>query len=327
VPDYTLQRYRGALAIVWHEEGRRCRYSLGTADRASAEAAARDFWQRRSVAGKVHTVGEAVEAYLAAKAEILSIKRARVAWKAAQGYWAQLPIARVDEQAVVGYGRDYRPKCKAITVRNELAVIRAALNWCERKELIAKAPFVQMPKLPPPAVGHLSKAQFRQLLDGAVRPHVRLFLQLAVATGARSNALLDLTWDRVDFGRGLIRMNADGRVQTSKYRATVPMNRMIREALETAKAGALSSFVIEHGREKVASVRKGVEAACKRSGVYATPHMLRHSAAVWMAEARVPMTQIAQYLGHTDSRITERVYARFAPEFLAGAAEATEWGE
>ena len=39
-----------------------------------------------------------------------------------------------------------------------------------------------------------------------------------------------------------------------------------------------------------------------------------------MAEAGVPMAKIAQYMGHSDSRITERVYARFAPEHLKDAA-------
>lgn len=325
MPEYSLQRYRGVLAIVWNEGGRRHRYSLGTSDRASAEAAARSFWQRRAVGGAIDTVGDAVEAYLRAKADMLSIKRAKVAWKAAAGFWAKLPVGRVDKRAAEDYRLKHRPKCKAITVRNELAVIRAALNWAAREQLITSAPFIQMPKLPPPSIGHLSKAEFRQLLDGAARPHVKLFMKLAVATGARSNALLDLTWDRVDFTRGLIKLNAEDRVQTSKYRATVPMNAQIRGALEEAREGALSPYVIEHGREKVGSIRKGFEAACKRSGIVATPHMLRHSAAVWMAEARTPMAEIAQYLGHTDSRITERVYARFSPDFLAGAAEALTW--
>ena len=45
-----------------------------------------------------------------------------------------------------------------------------------------------------------------------------------------------------------------------------------------------------------------------------------------MAEAGVPMTKIAQYLGHTDSRITERVYARFAPDYLREASAAVEIG-
>lgn len=324
MPPYSLQRYRGLYAISWNEDGRRHRYSLGTTDRASAEAAARSFWGRRSVGGAVATVGDAVSRYLEAKEAMLSIRRAQVAWKAAAGFWDQLPIARVDKQAALDYGKS-RPTCRPITIRNELAVIRAALNWCEKESLIEKAPFIQMPKLPPSQVSHLSKEEFRQLLDGAVRPHVRLFMKLAVATGARSNALLDLTWDRVDFQRGRITLNPVDRVQTSKYRATVPMNAQIRASLEEAKAGALSQFVIEHGRDQVASIKKGFAAACKRSGIEATPHMLRHSAAVWMAEDRVPMTQIAQYLGHSDSRITERVYARFSPDFLATAAESLTW--
>jgi hypothetical protein len=35
-----------------------------------------------------------------------------------------------------------------------------------------------------------------------------------------------------------------------------------------------------------------------------------------MAEAGRPMTEIAAVLGHSDSRITERIYARFSPAHL-----------
>lgn len=269
-------------------------------------------------------MGEAVESYLKNKQGIASIKRAEVAWKAAKPFWGGLPVARVDIQTAVDY-RARRHHCRAITVRNELAVIRAALNWAERHKLIEKAPFIQMPALPTAAVRHITKDEFRKLIGGAARPHVKLFLTLAVGTGARSNALLDLTWDRVDFERDLITLNPQERIQTSKYRATVPMNAQLREALIEAKESAMSEYVIEHGREKVGSIKKGFAAACVRSGIKATPHMMRHSAAVWMAEGGIPMAQIARFLGHTDSRITERVYAKFSPEFLAGAAEALTW--
>ncbi|MDY7525534.1 tyrosine-type recombinase/integrase [Sphingomonas sp. 10B4] len=255
---------------------------------------------------------------------MLSIKRAQVAWKAAHEFWDQMPIARVDKQATIDY-RAHRKHCALITVRNELAVIRAALNWAKKEKLIDDAPFVQMPKLPASEIGHLSKVEFRRLIEGAGRPHVKLFMMLAVATGARSNALLDLTWDRIDFERGHIVLNPIGRVQTSKHRATVPMNDQIRVALEEAKEGALSPYVIELGRGKVGSIKKGFAAACKRSGIVATPHMLRHSAAVWMAEDRIPIMEIAQFLGHSDSRVTERVYARFSPDFLAAAARSLTW--
>lgn len=322
--DYRLQRYRDKFAIVWDENGRRHRHSLGTADRAAAEAAARSFWQRRSVGGDYSTVGAVVDAYLVAKVDMASHHRATTAWKAAKAFWGNLPINRVDDTASIDY-RMRRPHCKPITVRNELAVIRAALNWGEKRKLIAKAPFIQMPSVPASTVGHLSKAQFRQVLASALAPHVKLFLQVAVGTGARTNAILDLTWDRVNFDTKLIELNPRDRVQTSKYRATVPMNDQLRAALMDAKAGAMSDFVIEHGRERVASIKKGFAAACRRAGVKATPHMMRHSAAVWMAEAGTPMGQIARFLGHSDSSITERVYARFSPTFLAGAAEALTW--
>lgn len=264
-------------------------------------------------------MGQAVEAYLEAKAGMASHKRAEQCWKAAKPFWGGLPIARVDEHAPLDY-RKRRQHCKPITVRNELAVIRAALNWAEKKKLIGRAPFIKMPSFPASEVGHITKAEFRRLLDAAIMPHIKLFMQVAIGTGARTNAILDLTWDRVDFERNTIKLNPVERVQTSKYRATVPMNPQLRSTLVEAQKGAMSDYVIEHGRERVGSIKKGFAAAARRAGLKVTPHMLRHSAAVWMAEANVPMTQIAQFLGHSDSRITETTYAKFSPSFLTDAA-------
>jgi integrase len=53
--------------------------------------------------------------------------------------------------------------------------------------------------------------------------------------------------------------------------------------------------------------------------------LLRHTAGVWMAEADIPMQKISQYLGHTSTRVTESVYARYSPSFMKDAAEALDW--
>jgi integrase len=90
-------------------------------------------------------------------------------------------------------------------------------------------------------------------------------------------------------------------------------------------SAAVTDWVIEYGGGPVASIKKGFKNAAIRSGIAATPHMLRHSAAVWMAEAGRAMAEIAQYLGHNDQRTTEKTYARFTPDFLRGAAKALEW--
>ena len=100
----------------------------------------------------------------------------------------------------------------------------------------------------------------------------------------------------------------------------MPINDTLLVALIEAKRTSLSPHVIEWGGVRVLSVKKGIAAAAKRAGVRCSPHVLRHTAAVWMAESRVPMAEIAQYLGHENSRTTERVYARFSPDYLQGAA-------
>jgi integrase len=109
---------------------------------------------------------------------------------------------------------------------------------------------------------------------------------LALGTGARNAALLDLTWDRCNFDRDLIDLRNPAITTPHKGRAIVPMNRTVKAALLEAKAGALSDFVIEWAGKKIAAVKRGLKAAAKRADAgHVSPHMLRHSAAVHMAEA------------------------------------------
>ena len=110
--------------------------------------------------------------------------------------------------------------------------------------------------------------------------------------------------------------------QTNKRRPIVPINSSSKAALIEAKSGALSSHVIEWGGYPVKSVKKAIRKAAERSGVICSPHILRHTAGVWMAQSNIPMQKISQYLGHTSSRITERVYARYSPFFMSDAASA-----
>ena len=50
--------------------------------------------------------------------------------------------------------------------------------------------------------------------------------------------------------------------------------------------------------------------------------MLRHSAAVHMAEDGRSMESIAQFLCHDDVNTTRKIYARFSPGYLAQEAKA-----
>ena len=104
------------------------------------------------------------------------------------------------------------------------------------------------------------------------------------------------------------------------------MNKRARRYLKVLKAASTCPFVIEWGGSRVLSVKKGFAAAAKRAGIKnITPHILRHTAASWMAMAGVPMFEISRYLGHSDTRVTERRYAKLSPEYLRKAAKALDF--
>lgn len=322
--DYTVQRFRGGFAIVWRDErGQRHRQTLAAADRIGAEAEARQRWRLGD--RSQWTVGRLIEAYLDDRraAQIASHERQADAWKAMRPIWNDVSPGLIDEEMARGYAA--RRARAAATVRYELGMLAVALRWAKAKKLIADAPAIWRPSPPERRERHLTRAQFRRFLAEVKAPHARLYMVLAIATCARPKALLELTWDRVDFERGLIDLNARGRVQTAKRRPTVPIADYARAALLEAWDIRQSNYVIERGAKPLASIKKAFLAASQRSGVQVTPYTLRHTGAVWRAEDGVPMAEIAQLMGHDDDRTTQKHYARFSPDYLRRAANAGAW--
>lgn len=311
-----------SYCIVWWVDGTRKRHSLNTTDKHEADALARRVWasiNRRAF----ETVGQVVEAYLDTLQGKSDERRKRDGWAAAKPFWGKLGIETVDEQV----SHDYLAwRDRAVnTMRNELSLVRTALHWAERGRFIPKAPKIIVPSPPESSVNHLTKEQFRKFLEGCSGYHVKLFAMLSVATGGRKTAILQSKWSQVDFDRALIQLNPEGRTQNSKYRATVPLNDQIMPVLREARAAALTEYIIEYNGMPIADIKKGIAAASVRSGIKAHPHMFRHSAAVWMAEDRVPMSEIAAFLGHRDINVTIRVYARYHPDYLRTAARSLTW--
>ena len=85
-----------------------------------------------------------------------------------------------------------------------------------REKWIAAAPYVEMPPKPPPRERWLTREEVQRLIHSAKSLHIRLFIVLAYYTTARTGAILDLTWDRVDLERRLIYYAKPGRRETKK---------------------------------------------------------------------------------------------------------------
>lgn len=329
---YALGRRTHGYVVTWRDEGskRRC-YRLGETVEAKARAALIAFAtaHAKASAATAVTVGDIMARYIADRAhDGKSTSKQVVSWKALAPYFAALEPMAIDKALCRRYRADREAAGRRVgTVCTDLSVLRAALNYGVRSHLIARAPHVWLPPQPAPKDVRLTREEAERLIAGTWAPHVRLFVILGLATAARSGALLGLTWDRVDFERGVIHLADPGRARTAKARPTVPMNASVRSALSEARAGALSPYVIEWNGKRVASIKTAFRKASARSGIrQATPHVLRHTAASWMAEDGVPMDVIAQYLGHSNPAITARVYARFSPDYLRDAARSVEVG-
>jgi integrase len=329
--EQRLQRVNGRFFAVWHDDtGKRHRSSLGTDDPSLARTRLAEFARQQAscrMREGAATVGRLYQAYLEDRRSEgrPSVARIADAWKRLAIEFADILPSAITKELCRGYAEKRKAAgARDGTIHVELGYLRAALRRAKRDGLIAEEPYVPLPRKPPPRDASLTKEEARKLLEATGAHHLKLFVILALSTAGRSGALLDLTWNRVDFQRRRIVLNDPDKTVTLKGRATVPMNRMAYAALKEARAGALSPYVIEWAGRRVRSVKKGIAAAARRAGLACSPHVLRHTAAVWMAEAGVPMEEISQYCGHRDMNTTRRIYARYSPDYLQQAARALE---
>jgi integrase len=301
--------FRGSYYAVWIENGETKRRALRTKNRDEAVRALDDY--QRLLDKPEDNAAGIYKAYLADK----GTERAQWAWKRLESHFGPLRPDQIDRPACRKYVTERRKDGVGDgTIWSELTFLRAALRWHD-----ANTPaVVELPSKPPPLDKYLTRGEYERLLSLAETPHIRLFVILALSTAGRMTAILQLTWAQIDFERELIRLG-DG-AKRRKGRATVPMTPRAKEALLAAHASRTCEHVIEYGGVPVLKVRKALARVAAAADLpWATPHIFRHSAAVWMAEDGVPMAEIASVLGHTDSRVTERVYAVHSPAYLRKA--------
>jgi integrase len=235
-------------------------------------------------------------------------------------------------------GQIGRPS-KDSTIRRELAVLRACLNWAAHphRNLIAPAdvPVFALPSEGEPRDRWLTQDEMAKILEaakpefGPTTPAERL-LWLALHTAARVQAIIDLTWDRVDFQTGVIHYDVPGRKKTKKRRASVPMSEQLlkfmkrawREAPRNIAGKLLDPRVVgindRHYAYKL--IRKlTVKAGIAKAG----PNAMRHTAATHMVRNGTSIHYAARVLGNTYA-VTEKHYAKHAPEGLREAVNAIQ---
>jgi integrase len=322
---YSVQKFRGGFALVWWQhdaagERKRHRRQLESQDRKSAEAEARIIWEGAD--DRPWTVGRLMPAYLESIKGKPSHSRREDAWKAMKPYWEHVDPALIDEAMCQAYRATRR--VGEATARYELMQLSTALNWGVSGKKIAARGKTWLPAAPEQKTRHLTRSEFARFFAEVKAQHARTYVMLGLYTIARPTAILQLTWDRVDFMRRLIDFTPPGHIRTAKRRTIVSIGDVLLAELQRAYAARTSIYVIEHGGDQVKSIKKAFQAASERSNVHVTPYTLRHTGAVWAAEGGVPMPVLAQMMGHDDDRTTQKHYARYSPDYLRSVVSAIE---
>jgi integrase len=334
--DITLGRSGEYWVADFHHVTRRKRKRLVTLDRPEAEARAaldRFAEARRAIIVQQasYTIGDLWAMWLAdRKQDGLRNDIYQANWVSLRTAFANRDPALLKADDCRDYARSRFAAGKSpSTVHTELSRLRYCLKWAAENDLIAKRPIVWVPQPGRPRDMVLTPEEgFRLVkagLDGD--PHIGLFIILAFSTGGRHTAILDLTWDRVNFDAGTIELDENLRPDPMskswrKGRATVWMSDTARKALARAYAGRQSKHVIEHGGRRLKTVREGFANAVKRAGLPAgiTPHTIRHTVASW-TYGKVATGLTAQLLGHRDERTTRTVYQHPGAEATRPAVE------
>jgi len=377
------ERGTDTFHVYWREsvkgKVRQRRASLGTKDEAETEALFKAFLIRKgekmndaAKSGAVYTIADLWAFYMIHLAKGRSLKRAEYVWKyCLEPHFGHLTVEQVDDFAVQPYiakrisgklscpGRGGRRTGKPVaptTVRNELVLLLACMNYCShrdyKKQLFDPALIraFDMPEASKPRDRALTDEEMDALLAAAAArsqaegklSRIELFIRLAYQTAGREFAIRTLTFDprRVNFEHDCIDLNDRHRSKKKdKNRATVRMHESLKVVLRRALAESDQSvplekrYVLGHPGQIWPTFQRVVfEAGLAPQGWTSparskvptstgiSPHTLRHTAATNMARAGIPLSHIAEFLGNTIAMV-ERVYKHLQPDHLKAAAD------
>lgn len=340
-PNYKLEINRsGYYEARWSEKSeqtgkyRSKGWSTGRKDRVEADIAAKNFFASMQTIAAAQTpagactVADVCRGYLAA-AETREVgPTQRYSLKAVCESLGHLTPGEVTSEALSEFVKRRKAGgCVNGTIRRDLNAFTAAMNWGVKNRKLERAefPIIDLPPDSAPRDVWLDEDQERAFYaaamadsDGLKRlSRVTRFVALALDTAARTEAIEDLTWDRVDFKAGKIDYNVPGRKLTKKRRTVVPISDRLLPVLERAYQERIGNYVLDPG-----DIRKAWQTFVRASAwPHIRKHDLRRTWATLAARAGVDMFQIAGVLGD-DYGTVDKHYAKHLPEHLRGAVNA-----
>jgi integrase len=172
-------------------------------------------------------------------------------------------------------------------------------------------------------VRYLMLAECKRLINAAA-PDFRKLVQAALATGCRYGELGRLTVADFDTDNGTLAIRITKSGKPRHVALTDEGVALFREWC-AGRAGSETLFLRADGKPwSISQQQTPMANACERARI--TPaisfHILRHTHGSLLAMRGVPMGVIAEQLGHSNTRVTEKHYAHLAPSYVADTIRA-----
>jgi len=200
---------------------------------------------------------------------------------------------------------------KLNTIVRDLVVIRHLFNYAySRKKFFGRNPVSEsgLPQVNDKKERVLTVAEQDLLLNHS-SPELRLIVAFALNTCMRRDEILFLNWEWVDLKEGYI--NLPHTHSKSKKSRKVPINNIVRKILLERKLQSNGyKYVFNQSDTKAGErtwLQREFRQTCKKAGIEGLRfHDLRHTAATRLVEANIPLHAVAELLGHSSIRMTER---------------------
>jgi integrase len=255
-----------------------------------------------------------------------SVRRHLVSWHAIQPSFGSKRLAEITPFDLERYRRQRKQGGRSdVTINRELAFLRnlynMAITWGKATENPVK------------------KVRFARENNGRIRvltpeeesfllaqcgPPLQPLVVAALHTGFRASELLALTWEDVDFRRGMITVKA-AYAKNGESRS-VPMNTVLTATLQSVRMGALATGPVFCSRNGTPyrSFRTAFEHAVRQAGIDGLVfHDLRHTFASRLVMSGVDLPTVQALMGHKDISMTLR-YTHLSSDHKQRAVRALE---
>jgi integrase len=193
---------------------------------------------------------------------------------------------------------------------NEEKALRDALTARDRKLRAARSRYIQ----------HCEERGEKapSAITGAFSDHLHPLVVLALNTGIRRGALLQLRWSDIQSGQVFVRQTTDKAGKGYNVSLSDDAKQVLR-LWQKQTGGKGNDLVFTHQGQPIKSIKTSWGTLIKEAGIKDFRfHDLRHSFASKLVMGGIPLFTVSQLLGHSSLDMTMK-YAHLSPDHMADA--------